>query len=228
MPSTVASRRAPTIATAAMRSMSSRSVLLQHTAYCSSTHPAAAHLVHLPTHGAPTPHPNLPNPAPAPTFTDPISIQVKLKFGKGPKISVLQLIGANEWMVPQLLPLHAILEEHGLVDSAARGSVTAQSNHEVVRQFRERCAPMYPNGTDDLRLSSPHLLHAGLEALLAQAGTHGKQWLGPPSSRHPTPTSLPDGITPADLFYEFAMLLGCYVCPHIVKPRARLAPRAPP
>ena len=101
---------------------------------------------------------------------------MKLKFGKGPKISVFELIKANDWMLPQLLPLHAILEEHGLVDSAAQGSVTARSNHKIVQQFRERHAAMYPEyGTSDLHLSSPHLLHAGLESLLAQAGASGTQ-----------------------------------------------------
>lgn len=169
---------------------------------------------------------------------NPSSVQVELKFGQGPKTTVVELIKANDWMLPQLLAVYNLLEKYGLVDSAAQGSVAARSNHAVVQRFREGQAHEYPeHGIRDLHLSSPHLLHAGLEALMADAGASGQGWPGPLRTticatlkdtsgrpvRHshvtPTPTPLPAGTTPAQLLYEFAMLLGCYVRTQMVKPR---------
>jgi hypothetical protein len=125
------------------------------------------------------------------TNPQPPSVQVELKFGQGPKTTVVELIKANDWMLPQLLAVYNILEKNGLVDSAAQGSDAARSNYAVVQRFRERQAHEYPeHGIRDLHLSSPHLLHAGLEALMADAGASGQGWPGLAPTPHVAASNL--------------------------------------
>ena len=126
-------------------------------------------------------------------------LQIKLNMGAGPNITVFELIQANRWMVPQLLALYRVFEEHGLVDSAARGSAIAQRNYAFVQQYVKSRADNYLHGAADLHLSSFSLLHAGLQALMTEAGKGGEQWPGLAASPPSPPSSSPSPLLPAPL-----------------------------
>ena len=94
--------------------------------------------------------------------------QIKLKVGSSPKMSMLELLEANPWMLAPLLALHTNFEEHGLLASSALGSENARRNFALLERYRVSRADEYPqHGVRHLRLGSAWLLHAGLQRLMA-------------------------------------------------------------